>query len=274
MGGYTAPQATTRIEFTSVSETDTASKTIQQALRARGFHLQPTSPFPEELSDDWPLVQRWRDRHRVSLVRHQSGGEDLMAYVTPYPSAETFWDVPGQSHFPILEVRLVEYRPGGFSPEGHRIHAELMGFLGQQGYHFVVISKPPATDEAERKRVIYGGLATTAWWWLVAWLFGSVTVGAFVNWLLTRMHARQTFRRATFVIVGIVLVTPLPYPAGVGIVLLPSLIWFLFDITSYANFMVEWLASGVVSGALSAVAAIFLIRDGKKTASAEGQLVQ
>ncbi len=269
-GGYAAPQAVTRIEFTSVSETDTASQTIQNALQARGFHLEPRHPFPEEMTKSWPLAQKWRDQHEVVLALDRPGGEDLLAYVTPFPSAETFWDVPEQSHFPILELRLIERRPGGFSPEGLRMYEELLSFLRQEGYHLVVISEPPPTDEDEYARVKSGMLATTVSLWMLAWVFGSVTVGALANWLATRTGAQQWARRAIFVMVGIILVTPLPYPMALASVPFPGLLWLLFDPATYANLMSEFAVSAMVSGALSVVAAVLLIRDGKSTPPSRG----
>jgi hypothetical protein len=262
------------MEFTSVSEAEAARHTIQITLQERGFHLQPRRPFPEELTEGWSLALKWRDQHEVSLALNRSGGEDLVAYVTPFPSAETFWDVPEQSHFPILELRLVEQRPGGFSPEGHRIYADLLSFLRQQGYRLVIISEPPPTDNAEHGRVQFERLATFGLWWMLAWVFGSVTVGALANWLVTRTGVQQWVRRAIFVMVGLVLVTPLPYPAALAVVPLPGLLWLLSDPATYARFMSEWAVSGMASGALSAVAAILLIRDGRKPRPAQGGSVQ
>jgi hypothetical protein len=252
---------------------DAAIPTIQDALRARGFQLQTPSHFPEELTGDWSPAQKWRDRHSIRLVHNQRGGENLEAELTPFSSADTFSDVPGQRHFPILEVRFVEWRPGGFSPDGHRIYLEFAGYLERQDYQLVVVSEPPATDEAEHTRAIYARLATFGWWWLVSWLVGIATVGALANWLLLRMGVRQTFRRAVFVIVGIVLVTPLPYPAALASIPLPGLLWLMIDPVSYADYMTRWPFSGVVSGALSAAVAILLLRN-RDAAPAQDQLAE
>lgn len=272
-GGYVAPHAVTRIEFTSVSETDTASQTIQNALQARGFHLEPRHPFPEEMTKSWPLAQKWRDQHQVVLVLRRSGGEDLFAYVTPFPSAETFWDVPEQSHFPILELRLVEQRPGGFSPEGLHLYEEVVSFLRQEGYRLIIISEPPSTNEDEYARVKSGILAAMVSAWMLAWVFGSITVGALANWLAKRTGAQRWARRAIFVMVGIVLVTPLPYPVALASVPAPGVLWLLFDPATYARFMSEFAVSALVSGALSVVAAVLLIRDEKKTPHSQGKNV-
>jgi hypothetical protein len=217
---------------------------------------------------------KWRDRHEVSLALNRSGGEDLVAYVTPFPSAETFWDVPEHSHFPILDLRLVELRPGGFSPEGHRVYAELLSFLTEQGYRLIIISEPPPTDSDEHARVKFQGLVSSGLSWMFAWAFGSVTVGALANWIAKRTGAQQWIRRAIFVTVGVVLVTPLPYPAALAVVPLPGLLWLFSDPATYARFMTEWPVSGIVSGTLSAVTAILLIRDRRKLPPAQGESAQ
>ena len=199
MGGYVAPQAVTRIEFASVAETETALQTIQTALRERGFELQPSSPFPEQFTRDWTVSMKWSDQHQVSLTRQQTDGTDFIVYLTPFPAAETFADAPPQEHFPILQLRFVELRPGGFSPEGHRNYAEFMTALRAENYRMIVVSEPPPTDDAEYKRVTYGGMASLVFWWLVSWLFGITTIGALVNWLLLRGGVKLGPRRFALV---------------------------------------------------------------------------
>jgi hypothetical protein len=272
-GGYASPQAVTRIEFGSISEVDAASDEIQNALRDRGFQLEPRRPFPEELTEAWSPAMKWRDQHEVSLALNRSGGEDLVAYVTPFPSAETFWDVPEQSRFPILEVRLVELRPGGFSPEGHRVHKELLSFLREQGYRPVVMSEPPPTDDDEHARVKFDGLVSSVLSWMSAWALGIVTVGALANWIAKRTGAQQWIRRAIFVTVGVVLITPLPYPAALAVIPLPGLLWLFSDPATYARFMAEWAVSGTMSGTLSALVAILLVRDRRRFTPAQEEPV-
>lgn len=263
----------TRIEFGSISEVDAASDEIQNALRDRGFQLEPRRPFPEELTEAWSPAMKWRDQHEVSLALNRSGGEDLVAYVTPFPSAETFWDVPEQSRFPILEVRLVELRPGGFSPEGHRVHKELLSFLREQGYRPVVMSEPPPTDDDEHARVKFDGLVSSVLSWMSAWALGIVTVGALANWIAKRTGAQQWIRRAIFVTVGVVLITPLPYPAALAVIPLPGLLWLFSDPATYARFMAEWAVSGTMSGTLSALVAILLVRDRRRFTPAQEEPV-
>jgi hypothetical protein len=273
-GGYASPQAVTRIEFSSISELDAASDVIQNALRDRGFQLQPHRPFPDELTEGWSPAMKWRDQHEVSLALNRSGGEDLVAYVTPFPSAETFWDVPEQSSFPILEVRLVELRPGGFSPEGHRVYQELLSFLREQGYRLVVMSEPPPTDDEEHARVKSDGLVSSGLSWMFAWALGIITVGTLANSIVNRTGAQQWIRRAIFVTVGVVLITPLPYPAALAVIPLPGLLWLFFDPATYARFMAEWAVPGIMSGTLSALVAILLIRDRKKFTPAQEEPVR
>jgi hypothetical protein len=261
MGGYTSPQAITRIEFASIAETEATLQTIQTELRERGFELQPNRQFPESMARDWPDSMKWRDRHEVSLLRRRANGEDFMISLTPFPSLETFDDVPAQSHFPILEVRFVEFRPGGFSPQAHRDYAEVTALLRSKNFRLVTVSEPPATDEAEYRRVTYGGFASVAFWWVVAWVFGAATIGALVNWCLLTGGATLLTRRLTFVAVGVVLVTPLMYPAALASILLPGALWLAFDPVSYVKVMGRMPQSGIASGVLSALAAARLIRD-------------
>jgi hypothetical protein len=142
------------------------------------------------------IKQKWRVQHQVALALalDRPGGEDLFAYITPFPSEETHRDMPKQPHFPILELRLIEARPGGFSPEGLRTYQELMSFLRQEGYRLVVIAEPPPTDSVEYARVKSGMFGAAASVWLLAWVCGSVTIGALANWLAARMGSPSDIR--------------------------------------------------------------------------------
>jgi len=81
-------------------------------------------------------------------------------------------------------------------------------------------------------------------------------IGALVNRLLLRGGVKLGRRRLALVAVGVILVTPLPYPAAMASIFLPGALGLVLDPVTYAEFMAPLPFSALASGVLSSLACL------------------
>lgn len=166
-----------------------------------------------------------------------------------------------------MEVTVSELRPGGFSPGGLRVHAELAALLSNQDARLTVVSSP-AVDEREHDRIARINMAASVAWLTVAWLVFMTVSGSLCDWAMRRSGATRPQRQTVMVLVGLLIVTPMPQKVSIFSILMPGLFLLTggseFITFVYRNDNAQFLGAYAASLVFSVLVALYFIwgRDG------------
>lgn len=276
--GYVVPQAATVLEFSSAAGLEAGSRALEARLVALGF--EPPSEadaYPDFMLDGRDAGMRWRLQQARRFWRKRGGlldRESLNVELTPYPKESADYQVySGEASLyprrPFLEVRLSEDRPDGFSKAGFALRSDLLALPFEPGTRQVDVVMPSASDDDAYFRYSLSGLLATAFWWIAIWAISFAMLGSLANALLSRFDWSQTARRIALVAVGVLLATPIPVPAALAVILLPSIfmIWSPMDFADLAfRVGAPMAATFACSFCLSALATLLLVRKRKAVA--------
>lgn len=277
--GHIAPQAVIRLENSSVGDMDAAARTVASKLIALGFKEYPPEPRPDAVLERLPPAFVWRDAHTTTFMRDGKEFTPVAALhvcVTPYPDANTpripySTDVGSKPQPPFLELGISELRSNGFSEEAIAIHAEIAKVLGQHQGTLVVPSLPQRGNDRAYPTDQIKDFLTGVVWWLVTWAISMATIGGLAMLALRKLRVRPLLRRVALVLVGTLLVTPVPAPVIVVPVLVPNIL-LLLPPQSLAFVFQALGAVGMamffgLSLALSTATAFLVVRDRSKPLS-------
>lgn len=270
--GYVAPQAATRVEFTSTEELDAALRSIQTHILGQGFEQTPNEPVPDFMLEHHNTGMRWRLLHTQYFSRERGGlfdRESAFIQLTPYPDVSTEYEtINGYSdatpHWPFLEVHISEGRPDGFSSGTIEFYANLVNSLSAPNATVVNLASPRAGDAEVYATYLLNGMLLGLMWWLIAWCVSIMIIGGIASWLFGFFDLSRRVRRLAFIAVGGLLATPLPVPTMFVTALLPNalLVWtptIYFEV--FARMWLTVAAMFAASFALSTLAAMIFIRE-------------
>ncbi len=272
--GYVLPQAATLFEFSSAADMDSDSRSIEKKLVELGFEAAPDEPVPDFMLRNLDAAMRWRQLEGRRFSRMQGGlldRESLFVTLTHYPdSSAAYQPVAGDQkvlpRWPFLEVRLSEARPDGFSSAAFAIYSELKAAASRPNTRVVDLAIPSASDDQAYSNYLLNGFLGGAAWWLATWIVGMLLIGGPASWLFARLGWTRSVRRIAIVIVGGLLVTPMPTPAILTTILVPNILLLpspglYADLFAYGGAAITTMFA--ISICLSALVALAFIRKQK-----------
>jgi hypothetical protein len=194
-----------------------------------------------------------RDRGLDVVLTDYSDGRPPafdLAYTPPTPN--------------FIEISVSEGRPGGASPQGRRFYKRLLEVLETRfGDAIVVVNEPPATNEAEYRRITLVNQAATVASWSVAFGLSVLLTGTISLLLLRRSKLPVLPRRAIFTAVNTWLATPVLMQGGfIFVVLMPNALAFPWtDPDLYSRGAPFHPVSFVCSFLLCAAGSTILLKD-------------
>ena len=243
-GGYAVQPGQLAIDVDGPTEQHRAFEGASHLLAAHGFKALGTPDatidalerLPAESHRDTELIARLpRERHFEN--------EDLRLSVTMRDYSETAPSSDVHPAYPppfegFVEISVYESRPGGFSPEGHAFFSRLHGDLRTAfPRDIALIREPPATDQAEYRRVILIQIAFVILEWCVAFLVSLLFIGMPTRWLVGRLPLRRQQKQLAFALLGAWLSTPVPLPAALTTIAAPNVLLLPWnDVGYYAKF--------------------------------------
>lgn len=222
---YHLPTATLRVDLDSVSDLEQTQKVLHAELVHEGFSasVAPRGPVEPSSKAERARAQSWATRVTYWQHRGNAYGQDrdIWIYVWPFPDGSHPYCAVGacrakdgsfvEPSYPLLEIKIVEGRPGGFSEDGLAVYGKIRAFVDQLPGAMVVV-EAPQVNEAEYDRISTNRLIVTVAWWLIAWPI-CVAVVAGIGMLFFR-KARRTTRRIALVVLVTFFATPLPLNTG------------------------------------------------------------
>lgn len=280
---YSVPRATLHIDLVKAGQMAESQNTISSFLILKGFVnlgkdeemlalLERSSKRHEdgEYADTFAKINN-RQINRINRTRrfnHEALQVDveivdysdtsIKKRFANYPTAET-----KITDSPTLELNVYNYRPGGFSPEAHKLYSELFLFIKASSPGSIyAIFLPPKTNQAEFYKVRVINFVGAVLWWLFVYLIGISVFGFVVIKLLNGTKLSVIPKRTIFTLLGAALATPLPFPAAtLFVIILPSV--FAMSATSTDYFVsVQGYAipSFIVSAIFCVLISCFAIR--------------
>ena len=264
--GYHVPSATTRLEYGSTAQMEAGATAIVQKLAELGFESAPgDAALSEDMREAVGSEIALRLSRTTEFSRHRGstlGGdrEDIHASLTTIPGE---LDASAKSTGDALEVTVSDLRPGGFSPGGLRVHAELAALLREQDARLTVVSSP-AVDEREHDRISLVNTIASVVWWTVAWIVFMAIIGSLSDWAMRRSGVTRPWRQAVLVLIGLLIVTPMPQQASIFSILMPGIFLltggFEYITFVYHNDNAQFLGAYAASLMLSVLVALYFIR--------------
>lgn len=238
---YSVPRATIHVDLSENDSIDKMQETIVSYLEEKKFiDLGKDEEMLKLL--EWSNTQhegqlaennneQIKRIHRTLHLKNESLDIDviLIDYSDPlvkeryvnYSSA-----VAEITNLPALEINIYNYRPGGFSKEGHRFFSETYKLVSSKyGNSAYVIFQPPETNDEEYYTTTLSNLISGAFWWLIVYSVSLGLFGFLIMKGLKRTRLPIIWKRAIFTIFGTLLATPLPFPAAtIFVIVLPSVL--------------------------------------------------
>ena len=280
---YSVSSATVHVELLEAKDADTVKLLIHDYLIGNDFrdmgHDEEMIDFLERvISRTDASAEEWQ-YSRIDLLRltrsYENDNENLKVDVIDFSDVETKKrhgrriDGEAKSNdVPILKLKILNYRPGGFSPEAHRFFQDFTVFLSQNyAGEILTIREPPPTDAFEYYKTMAINGATWVGWWLLIFVGSIAVIGVLMVKVLGRLGFGVAAKRIALILIGPILTTPLPFPAAtIFVILLPSVFAIPAIGTDYfariADFAVPSAAASLL---LSIVFAFWFIRGSKRS---------
>ena len=264
--GYASPHGLTRMEFRSAADMDAADQAIRGKLLAMGFHLHTAQGDAPNAGLDFGRDDEPGGEQSLTVRLNACISDACVKWSDALTSGI-------ERHYPLIELYIDQWRPGGFSPDGLRAYDELQAFLGAKGYQPITITAPPV-NEAEHDRIFAMNLAAGMIWWTITWMIGGGLALFAADWALTAMRLALVYRRIALALVGVVVATPMPAFWTLGSMLVPNILVLGSGLPYYAMVSTQFgLFVPVSFGAsliLSMGAAMLLTRKPRITAIVGG----
>jgi len=239
---YSVPRATLHIDVSDESQFNMLRDSISDFIMTKGFSDLGKD---EEMLDllEWSSKKHQGDAiaksnndqinriHRTRRFKSEELELDVVIidYSDPtikkrfvnYPTSES-----GISDSPALELNIYNYRPGGFSIEGHKLYKEILSFVElNHSSQLKIIFSPPETDQSEFYKVTSINLIAGGLWWLIVYTISIGMFGFIIIKTLNRTKFTVFTKRVIFTFFGAILSTPLPFPAAtIFVIVLPSVL--------------------------------------------------
>lgn len=277
---YSVPRATLHVDITDENQFNILRSSLNKFLVQKGF---------TDLVKDEKMLEllEWRSKeHQGDAVSNtnsfiidwihrtrRSTNDELDLYVeivdysdfaikkrfVNYPTSET-----EISNSPSLELNIYNSRPGGFSAEGHEFYKAIFSFIElNHNQPINIVFSPPETDQYEFYKNNFINFLAIAFWWLIVYMFSIAIFAVIVTKILERTKLTVITKRGIFVFFGTLLVTPLPFPAGIILsIMLPSILALPLIEADYVLRIQDYaIPSFIVSAIFCALLSIKLFKE-------------
>jgi len=239
---YSVPRATLHIDVNDASQFNILRDSVSDFLVAKGF---VDLGKDEEMLDllEWSSKKHEGDAiaktnsdqinriHRTRRFKSEELEMDVVIidYSDPEIKKRFVNYTTSESEIsdsPALELNIYNYRPGGFSIEGHKFYEEILLFIeSNHNSHLNIIFSPPETNQGEFYKVTSINLLSSGLWWLIIYTISIGIFGFIIIKTLNRTKFSVVTKRAIFALLGTILSTPLPFPAAtIFVIVLPSVL--------------------------------------------------
>lgn len=278
---YSVPRATLHIDVTNADQFNMLRGSISDFLIAKGFtalgkdeEMLDLLEWSSKKQQDGIAKTNSNQINRIHRTRRFKSEElEIDVVIIDYSDPEIkkrFVNYPTSeskiSDSPALELNIYNYRPGGFSTEGHKFYEELFSFMESNYYSPVnIIFSPPATNQSEFYKITAINLLISGLWWLIVYTISIGIFGVIIIKTLNHTKFAVSTRRAVFSLLGTILATPLPFPAAtIFVIVLPSVI-ALPSLGSDYFLRIQGFAipSFIVSATLCVLVSIYFIKGSK-----------
>jgi len=278
---YSVPRATLHIDVTDVNQFNILQESISDFLMAKGFTdlgkdeemldlLEWSSKkhqgdvIAKTNSDQINRIHRTRrfknEELEVDVVIIDYSDSAIKKRFVNYSTSES-----EISDSPALELNIYNYRPGGFSVEVNKFYEEIFSFIeSNHNKPINIVFSPPETNQSEFYKITTINLLTSGLWWLIVYTISIGIFGFIIIKTLNRTNFAIFTKRAIFALLGTILATPLPFPATIFVIVLPS-VMALPAIGSDYFLRIQTFAipSFIVSAALCVLISTYVIKGSK-----------
>ncbi|MGS0496910.1 hypothetical protein ACU8V4_06750 [Pseudoalteromonas mariniglutinosa] len=279
---YSVPRAALHIDVTDANQFNTLLGSIRDFLQAKDF---------ADLGKDEEMLEllKWSSgKHKGDSIantnndqisrihrtrRFKSEELELDVVIIDYSDLaikKRFVNYPSSesviSDSPALELNIYNYRPRGFSIEGHKLYEEILSFIeSNHNKPINIIFSPPETNQKEFYKVSAINFLTGGVWWLIVYTISIGIFGFIIIKTLNRTKFTVVNKRAIFALFGTILATPLPFPAAtIFVIVLPSVMALPAIGSDYFSRIQTFaIPSFIVSAALCVLLSIYLIKGSK-----------
>jgi len=176
---------------------------------------------------------------KVSLVSYDFGADRSRI--------STYADVAK----PVIEINIYERQPGGFSGSGIVLFENMNSFLQDDlNLSARTIQEPKPQDPKVARDHNYKTILEALIVWSVVFMFSFVIFGFIINLILNKLPVRESLKGIYFIILGTLIISPMPTPVAITFLLLPNIVLFpWFSYLSYYQQIPEYAACSFLATA-------------------------